>query len=88
MSGCTAFQILGRSQRERMTEAMAPIWKDDPDGFAALLSELTNSLTAALGLSALHRRNVQQNADDAVKLEGQIDRAARAVKRLSNEDAR
>jgi hypothetical protein len=67
---------------------MAPLWTEDPDGFAALLSELTNSLTAALGLSALHRRHVRQHADDAVKLEALIVRAARAVKRLSDEDAR
>jgi hypothetical protein len=67
---------------------MTPIWKDDSEAFSALLSELANSLTACVGLTALHRRNVQQNADDAVKLEAQIDRAARTVKRLSTEDAR
>ena len=59
---------------------MAPTsWKDDPEQFAALFSELTNSLQACLGLSAVVRRNAEQNTDDALNLEGQIERAVRAV---------
>ena len=64
---------------------MAPIpWQDDPERLAVVFSELTNSLQAALGLSAAVRRNAHRHADEAAKLEAQIDRAARAVKQLSN----
>lgn len=58
-----------------------PILWNDPE-FHEAVSELANALQVSLTLSATVRRNAQQHADEAVRLEAQIDRAARAVKRL------
>jgi hypothetical protein len=53
---------------------------------AALLREvidqLANALQTATGLTAVLRRSTQAAADDAVALDGSIDRAVRALVRL------
>lgn len=47
-----------------------------------VVDELANVLQSAIGLSARLRRDAQMTADDAVALEGGIDRAVSALKRL------
>jgi hypothetical protein len=55
-----------------------------PDGreFRSALDELANALQGAVGLAALIRRNAQGVADDAVKLEAAVGRAAAALRRV------
>ena len=47
-----------------------------------VLDQVANALQAAIGLATDVRRQSQAVADDAVNLEGAVDRAVRALKRL------
>ena len=57
---------------------MSPI---DPRELRAVIDELANALQGAVNLAALVRREAQATADDAVKLEGTVARAASVLKR-------
>jgi thioesterase domain-containing protein len=46
-----------------------------------VIDELANAIQGAVGLAALVRRQAQTTADDAIKLEGVIARAASTLKR-------
>jgi hypothetical protein len=54
----------------------------DVQQLRAVLDEVANALQGAVGLAALIRRNTQNVADDAVKLEAAIGRAAVALRRV------
>ena len=54
---------------------------DDNDVRRAL-DELGNAIQPALLLSAKLRRELGDHAEDAVRIEGALDRAARALRRL------
>ena len=53
----------------------AVLWRE-------VVDELANSLQVAIGFAAQVRLNAHTTADDAALLEGAIDRAVRALKRL------
>ena len=57
---------------------MSPI---HPRELRAVIDELANALQGAVNLAALVRREAQATADDAVKLEGTVARAASVLKR-------
>ena len=59
----------------------APATRPTVRELRAVIDELANALQGAVGLAALLRREAQTTADDAVKLEGIIARAASALKR-------
>ena len=54
----------------------------DVQQLRAALDEVANALQGAVGLAALIRRHTQNAADDAVKLDAAIGRAAIALRRV------
>ena len=57
---------------------MSPI---HPRELRAVIDELANALQGAVNLASLVRREAQATADDTVKLEGTVARAASVLKR-------
>jgi hypothetical protein len=60
----------------------------DPKHFGELFSALTNALQAAAPLATSLRRELGEQAQDAVALEAAIDRAVRATRQLRNTSER
>lgn len=56
--------------------------------FEALVSELANALQIAAPLSTTLRRDLADQAQDAIRLEAALDRAVRAVRQLRDQDSR
>lgn len=52
----------------------------------AAIDQVANALQAALLLAERVRRNAGDQADDAARLEGAVDRAARAISTLKPEN--
>ena len=61
---------------------MAPI---DPTQFDELFSTLSNALQAAAPLATRLRRDLGEQADDAVHLEAALDRAVLAVRQMQSD---
>ncbi len=59
-----------------------------PRELRAVIDELANALQGAVTLAALVRRNTQTSADDAVRLEAVIARAASALRSLQPKSGR
>jgi hypothetical protein len=51
-----------------------------------VVDQVSNALQSALLLAERVRRNAGDQADDALRLEGSIDRAARAISKLKPEN--
>jgi hypothetical protein len=59
---------------------------DERAQFAAVISELANASQAAALLTTRLRQTLGKANDDAVMLEGAVDRVVRAVRRLQPEE--
>jgi hypothetical protein len=59
----------------------------DEKQFQESFSILANALAAALPLAQRMRRDLGEQAEDALRLEAEIERAARTVRRMRDERA-
>jgi hypothetical protein len=74
-------RIVGPAPDERRRGG-AVVTGPDVRELRAALDELANALQGAVGLAVLIRRDAQTVADDAVKLEAAVGRAASALRRV------